>query len=219
MYSQREKEYEIVDVLPSKGRLLARRSETLRRAQGFHFLHVTPSRDIMATIFHEYIHYICFTSGIFPKRYQYPIEEGIIYTEQILMGNGIEDEVTFKNKAYDVFILSKWSIDYNKYSKYPNEYGKLDENQRAEVDEYIKEKNLSPEKTDIYYPYHPSNHAKDELNAHNKTLEASSLDLFTISQKKISFYDEELQRYQKMYDDCIDIEKKYNYSPEGYKNK
>jgi hypothetical protein len=44
MYCQREKEYEIVDVLPAKGRLLARRSETLRQAQGFHFLHIKSIR-------------------------------------------------------------------------------------------------------------------------------------------------------------------------------
>jgi hypothetical protein len=51
MYCQREKEYEIVDVLPAKGRLLARRSGTLRRAQGFHFLHVTPGRGKFGTIY------------------------------------------------------------------------------------------------------------------------------------------------------------------------
>jgi hypothetical protein len=52
MYGQREKKHGMVDILPAKGRLLARRSGTLRRTQGFHFLHITPSRGYEFSITH-----------------------------------------------------------------------------------------------------------------------------------------------------------------------
>ncbi|GHT29135.1 hypothetical protein FACS189432_08010 [Bacteroidia bacterium] len=173
--------------------------------------------DIMATIFHEYMHYVCFISNIYPKRYQYTIEEGIVYTENIPTGEEMEDNSTFIDRAYRTFLLTKYNVDYDKYINYPDDYKQLSESQRKEVDEYIKENNLSPQKKVVNYPYSPSNYAKDELNAHKKTLEASSLGLFTFSQKKLNFYDKELKRYQEKYDNCVNIERNYNYTPEGYK--
>jgi hypothetical protein len=173
--------------------------------------------DIMATIFHEYIHYVCFISSMFPKRYQYSIEEGIVYSEKIPIGEELEDEATFRYRVYLLFLMEKYNIDYEKYSTYPDDYGNLNENQRKELDGYIKKNKLSPTKTIIYDLYIPSNHIKDELNAHSKTLEAVSLELFTFSQKKIIFYNNELKRYQNMYNKSLDIERKYNYAPDGYK--
>jgi len=174
--------------------------------------------DIMGTIFHEHVHFLCFISDLFPVKYMYSVEDGVVYSEKVLIGEELEDEIAFMKKAYDLFILSKWNIDYEKYSYYPNNYEQLNENQRKELDEYIKDKEIIPEVALIYEQYVPSNHALNELNAHNKTLEAIPLGLFTISHKKIFFYEKEIRRYQKMYDFGIKIEREYNYTPEGHKN-
>jgi len=173
--------------------------------------------DIMSTFFHEYIHYICFISNIFPVRYMYSVEEGVVYSEMIPIGEELEDETAFMKKAYDLFIYSNFNTDIEKYSSYPDNYGQLNGEQRKELDEYIKEKGLIPEVTMLYEQYVPSNHAQNELNAHNKTLEAASLELFIMSNKKLIFYDKEIKRYQKMYDFGIKVEREYNYTPSGQK--
>jgi hypothetical protein len=170
--------------------------------------------DVMATIFHEYMHYLGSKFNIYPKRYANE-EKGIVYSEQVLLGIEMENDNIFKERAYKLFTIAKYQIDVAKYSNYPAFYDQLDGNQKAEVDKYIQDNNLSPQMSEVTYLYRPSNHAKDELNAHTKTLEASSLDLFEISFKKRNSYSKELIRYQEMYDICLRIEQKYNYTPDG----
>ena len=117
--------------------------------------------------------------------------------------------------AYDVIGSRKVLKIY--CGQYGESYHELNGDQKKEVDEYLKN-HLNKQGRDVSYTYAPSNHAKDELNAHTKTLEVSSLGLFVISFEKETYYrSEALILYERMYEKSLMIEREYGYTPEGYK--
>lgn len=174
--------------------------------------------DIMATIFHEYMHYIAFQYKIYPKRYD-NIDMGIIYSEKINIGEKQETHDMFMMRIYEIFLSDRYNKDYEKYSQFPIDYYKLDIDQKGELDDFIKKGGYEPSVIEDYYQYLPSNHILDEINAHNKTKEANKLNVFIMSDSKLNFYEEEIDRYKNKLDVCKDIERRFGYTEEGYKIK
>ena len=173
--------------------------------------------DIMATIFHEFMHYIAFKLDIYPKRYENR-ERGEIWSILIEAEASLETEEEFYDNAYNSFLMAGYNgSDSEKYLNYPDLYQKLSKEQRSEVDQYIIERGLKPEICARNFQYYGSNHAKDEINAHKKTIDGHQLDIFIMSSTKLNFYDNEIKRYTEKYNNCLEIERKYGYTPEGYK--
>jgi hypothetical protein len=142
----------------------------------------------------------------------------IVYSENITLKETEETDSDFRERIYkDYFIYEKIRVDLTKYIDYPDFYHQLDENQKKEVDTYL-ENHLEKRGKNVPHKYIPSNHAKDELNAHTKTLDVSSLGLFEISSVKENYYTgEALTMYQKMYNKNMEVEREYGYTSEGYK--
>jgi hypothetical protein len=154
--------------------------------------------DILATIYHEYMHYLNWEYG---DRYRMEnLEEGKVYYQNIpCFEERMLSEAEFFEKAYVLFIYDKINIDYETYVEYPNTYKKLNDEQKKEVDIHIKENNLKPEMTCIPFDYSPSNYFKDEINAHTETLNAHNWNVFKMSEQKLNIYNSEITRYTNLY--------------------
>lgn len=174
--------------------------------------------DVMATIFHEFMHYIAFKNNKFPYRYENK-EEGEIWYKNVILRACLQTEDVFYQNSYESFIADgyrKEPEEAAKYYDYPFGYKELSIEQRLMFEKYIKEQGLKPSITEELYRYTPSNYPLDEINAHTKTLEANQMGVFSMSQAKLVFYDNEIKRYKNVYKICIEIEEQYGYTPEGY---
>jgi hypothetical protein len=172
--------------------------------------------DILATIYHEYMHYLNWKFG---NRYRMAdLETGIVYTKTIIcFEKRIQSEDEFFNDAYQLFILDKMKTpDADVYLDYPAFYEELNDIQKEEVNKYTKNKNLKPEVICFSFDYSPSNFYKDEINAHTETLNANDKKMLKMSDGNISFYYSEINRYTNLYNKAETYEINNNINSDGY---
>jgi hypothetical protein len=164
--------------------------------------------DILATIYHEYMHYLNWQFGD-----QYRMENliiGRVYSINLpCFEEKMQDEGEFLEYAYQLFFQTKMKYpDKEVYLDYPDFYEELNSTQKKEVDSYIQENNLEPEIKCFPFHYSPSNYFKDEINAHTETLNVNNKGMLKMSNEKMSFYYSEIDRYTKLYNKAITHEKK-----------
>jgi hypothetical protein len=185
------------------------------------FIEGATDEDIMATIFHEYMHYISRKNSIFIYRMEdeksgsvYSEEDGIVYSEiDPCFEERQETEDEFFNSVCSSFIYD--NLPTAMY--YSFNYTELTVEQKKEIAEYIKTKNLTPSIHCFEFQYKPSNYAKDEINAHIQTLNMHGK-LFQMSLRKQEIYKDEIERYNELYEKALKFEEKNNYNPSGYEN-
>jgi hypothetical protein len=172
--------------------------------------------DILATIYHEYMHYLNWHYG---DRYRMAdMETGEVYFIKVrCYEERMQTEDEFLDDVYLQFYTDKLnSPDATVYLDYPVFYKELNDIQKNEVDNYIKEKDIEPKVKCIPYDYFPSNYHKDEINAHTETLNAHKANVFTMSDEKIGIYNREINRYTDSYNKAKMYEIKNNINSDGY---
>jgi hypothetical protein len=180
------------------------------------FKESSADEDILATLYHEYMHYLNWQFG---DRYRMEnLMEGKVYSRKVeCYENRMQTETEFLNEAYLGFQYSKMGTpEAENYYDYPLYYNELTNNQKEEVDIYIKGGKIEPKKTCISYDYSPSNFFKDEINAHTETLNANGRKVFNMSDNKIILYKDEIDRYMKSYNKAKTYEINNNINSNGY---
>ncbi len=165
--------------------------------------------DIIVTIFHEYMHYLS-------QKYKLNVcyLKNAISVDMIL-----DDQERFLNKVYDAFILSMLTNPL-KTQEYINVklYSDMTDSQKNEFEDYIKKNGLTAHNTSVPVLYKTSNLQKDEVLAHTITFTTNNtIKLFSMSDKIITFYKKEIERYTKYYKLSLLIEEQKGYTPEGLK--
>jgi hypothetical protein len=173
--------------------------------------------NILSTIYHEYM-YLNDKYGIFTYRMK-NVEEGIIYTKIISQyERRMETQEEFLMDAYELymtFVLN--TTDKIEYALgLPAFYQNLTELQASDFNAYIKEQKLIPRIKYFSYQYFPSNYCLDEINAHQETLKANDVQVFTMGAAKMSFYYSELERYNRLHIKAQEYENNNNINPTGY---
>ena len=75
--------------------------------------------DIMATIFHEFLHYINHEYKIYPYRYE-DETEGLVFSFNVSIGEELETEDAFLDRVLQEFVFSKMGTrDASKYLDFP----------------------------------------------------------------------------------------------------
>jgi predicted SprT family Zn-dependent metalloprotease len=172
--------------------------------------------DILATLYHEYMHYLNWQFG---DRYRMDnLEKGIVHQRRIVCyEERMQAKDEFLEDIYQAFIHEKMrTSDAEIYLDYPAFYKELTDVQKEEIDQYIEEKDLKPEIECVPYDYSPSNYFKDEINAHTETLKAHDANVFKMSDSKISVYHSEINRYTNSYNKAITYEINNNINGDGY---
>jgi hypothetical protein len=183
----------------------------------------SPDEDILATIFHEYMHYLNWLDPT--RRYRMEsMKDGVVYAITIpCYEKKTPSNDYFLEQMYQLYITnllnSTDTLDRIKYSNYEDliYYKDLNISQKKEVDEYIAMNNLSPVEECVPYYYSPSNFFQDEINAHSETLNADSLGTLKMSDAKKIFYKNEISRYTEGYNKARTYEFNNNvnsYGPE-----
>ncbi|MDR0763023.1 MAG: hypothetical protein LBF01_00815, partial [Bacteroidales bacterium] len=177
------------------------------------FVEGSTDEDIMATVFHEYMHYISEKYSIFIFRMKNR-EKVIVYFEKdTCFEKKQETEQEFLDRICKDFIY----INLPKTIYYSFDYSELTTEQKEEITEYIEAENLKPDIRCFEFQYSPSNYFKDEINAHNQTLNMHGK-LFQMSLRKREIYKSEIERYNKRYEKALEFEEKNNYNSSGYEN-
>jgi hypothetical protein len=183
------------------------------------FKNGSTDEDIMATIFHEYMHYL----NKKYKIYEYRMEnerEGEIYSFNIqCFYRKIESESEFLERIYQTYIFYLYNSTENIYeimNNYPSSYENLTTEQDTAFREFIKDKEYVPIEKCFPYQYLPSNFCKDEITAHNETLKANNMNVFTMSKANVDFYFSEIKRYEEKYEIIKKYEIDNNINPDGY---
>jgi hypothetical protein len=172
--------------------------------------------DILSTIYHEYMHYLNWRFG---DRYRMAdLEKGIVYSITV---SCFEERLQTENEFLEDVYLQFYTDKINNpkaeiYLDYHDFYNELDNAQKKEVDNYIKEKDLKPKVKCIPYDYSPSNYFKDEINAHTGTLKTNNMGSFKMSDEKISIYYSEINRYTGLYNKAKIYEINNNINSDGY---
>jgi hypothetical protein len=109
-----------------------------------HFVRKSGDEDIMATIYHEYMHYLNWQRG---DNYRYRMESlelGIVYQKRVPTGRQErQSESVFLDDALFLFVDAQRRILETEFlRKYPMFYEELQDEQKKEVDIFIEENNL-----------------------------------------------------------------------------
>jgi hypothetical protein len=181
------------------------------------FTENSSDEDILATIYHEYMHYLNWQFG---GRYRMAnMETGEVYfINEPCFEEKIQTENEFLQESYDLFIQTQYRTNMDVYADYPLYYKDLNDAQKEEFSLFIRKNELKPKITCFPYPYSPSNYFKDEINAHTETLKANSKSVFKMSNEKIEFYNSETVRYTNAYNKAKTYEINNNINNEGYEN-
>jgi hypothetical protein len=172
--------------------------------------------DILATIYHEYMHYLNWQFG---DRYRMEnLVEGRVYQKTVdCFEKRMQTETDFLENVYREFYADKLKkTEWENYLDYPESYEELNNEQKKEIQTYIEEKKLKPEVVCMSYQYSPSNYFKDEINAHTETLNANSKEVFKMSNEKIGVYSNEINRYTSLYNKAKEYEINNNINSDGY---
>jgi hypothetical protein len=176
------------------------------------------SENILSTIYHEYMHYLNDKYKISPYRME-NIEKGIVYNKIIPQyERRMETQEEFLKDAYDSYITFLLNTpDKFEYALgLPSFCQNLTETQAIDFRLYIKNKKLTPEVKEISYQYSPSNYCLDEINAHQETLRANNVQVFTMGVAKLLLYYSEIERYNALRIKAQEYENKNNINPTGY---
>jgi hypothetical protein len=175
--------------------------------------------DIMSTIYHEFMHYLCDVHKIYIYRKQIDKPD---YTYQLIdecYEERVQTKEEFLSETYYYYNIKMPNLpDVSQridYTELPAKYTDLIPEQAVKFEQFIANENLKPEKVCISYPYEPSNYSKNEINAHEETLNAHHVKVFTMNEEKVQFYNKEIERYKDKFNQSIRYEKKKKLTPEG----
>jgi hypothetical protein len=180
------------------------------------FVENSIDEDILATIFHEYLHYLNWQYG--DKYRMDNLENGYVYKKTVeCFEKKMQTEAEFLDDAYSLFFLFKINTpNAHAYLSYPSSYNELDDAQKKEVETYIEENKLKREIKCFAYDYSPSNFYKDEINAHTETINAHNKAVFKMTDDKVIFYHGEINRYTNLYNKSKTYEINNNINSDGY---
>ena len=178
------------------------------------------NEDIISTIYHEYLHYLNDLYQVYPYRME-DKSSGRIYSKLVACyERRLQNQEEFLQSAYLSYLTYLLNTPNQSTKAYdmPDTYKELSEKEMIVFNTYIQNKGISPEEVCFPYQYTPSNYSKDELNAHKETLKANDLKVFKMGEIKITFYNSEIERYERKKEKSEKYEAENNINSDGYEN-
>lgn len=173
----------------------------------YNFRNKTSDDDIIATIFHEYLHYL----GQKKKENPVLLECG----QRVEYDKKMEDHNTFMQRA-----LNQFNFNISMMSKnYPDYYRDLDNDQKNELDKFINDNKLTPRFQPLMFIYVSSNRCKDEMLVYNIVKSINNKGLFSMSSLDIDLYNKKIDYYTINYERSLTFESVNGYTPEGLNKK